>query len=77
MNQTTARLRCRDRAIQEILPVLPDSIRRLVSALPLSIQAKVEEFRIRQGKPLILGLSSGDYFLSPKGQLTSRRQEAY
>jgi stage III sporulation protein AA len=77
VNETPARLRCGDRVIQEILPVLPDSIRRLVSALPPFVQEKVEEFRIRQERPLILGLSSGDHFLSVKGQLTGLRQEAY
>ncbi len=77
VNQTPAQLRCGDRVIQEILSALPGSIRRLVSALPLYVQEKVEEIRIRQGRPLVVGLSSKDSFLNPEGQLTGRAREAY
>jgi len=78
VSQPPARLRCcGDGVIQEILPVLPGGVRRLVSDLPPFIREKIEEIRIRQGRPLILGLSSGDHFLSSKAQLTDRSQEAY
>lgn len=66
-----------DRALSEILPVLPANIRLMVGSLPNSIQAKVEEVRLRQEKPVVLGLSAEDLFLSAEGKLTSRADEAY
>lgn len=61
----------------EILPVLPLSIRRLVSALPCPVLDGVEEIRIRQGKPLVIGLSSGDIFLNAEGKAVRQAAEAY
>lgn len=66
-----------DRAVSEILPVLPGNIRLLVASLPESIQGKIEEVRLRQGRPLILGLSSEDLFLNTEGVPTRLAGEAY
>ncbi len=63
--------------LNEIFTVLPGSFRRLLTALPDSIQDKVEEVRIRQGRPLLLGLSHGDTFVSPEGRPTRLITEAY
>lgn len=61
----------------EILPVLPVNIRYMISALPGPILDSVEEIRIRQGKPLVLGLSLGDIFVSQEGKPTRQAVEAY
>lgn len=61
----------------DILPVLPSSIRRLVSALPGPVLDSVEEIRVRQGKPLVIGLSSGDMFVNPEGEPARKAAEAY
>jgi stage III sporulation protein AA len=66
-----------DRALSEILPVLPGNIRLMVASLPEPVQGKVEEVRLRQGRPLLLGLSMEDLFLSAEGRLTRRADEAY
>lgn len=64
-------------AINEVLPVLPVNIRRMVLSLPEHIQGKVEEVRFRQGRPLVLGLPSGDIFLNAAGKPVHLASEAY
>ncbi|BAF59347.1 MAG: stage III sporulation protein AA [Pelotomaculum sp.] len=64
-------------ALSEILPFLPGSIRALVSLLPVSIQSKVEEIRLRQEKPLAISLPSEDVFLDPEGRITASAEQAY
>jgi len=66
-----------DRAINEILPVLPGNIRRLVASLPGTVQGKIEEIRLRQERPLVLCLSSEDVFLDAGGRAVRRAGEAY
>lgn len=61
----------------EILPVLPLNIRRLVASLPCQVLDSVEEIRVRQGRPLVIGLSAGDIFISPEGKPTRQAAEAY
>jgi len=45
---------------QEVMPALPASIRRIITGLPPGILEKLEEIRLRQNRPLILGLYDGD-----------------
>jgi len=66
-----------DSAVNEILPVLPGNVRSMIAALSGSILEKVKEIRFRQGKPLILGLSNQDIFLSVEGRPTKQANEAY
>jgi len=66
-----------DNTINEILPVLPGNIRSMIAALSRSILEKVKEIRFRQGKPLVLGLSTWDIFLSVEGRPTQQVDEAY
>lgn len=75
--QTLVSIQNCDKAINDILPVLPLNIRHMMASLPGLIQEKVEEIRIRQGRPLVLGLSSGDVFLDPEGRLVHRASDAY
>jgi len=53
---------------QEVTKVLPASIRSIISGLPLNILEKLEEIRLRQNRPLILGLSDGDILLGINGK---------
>ncbi len=55
---------------REIFPILPNQLREIVSGLPEDILSQVEEIRLRQGKPLILGLNGNDMFLTPDGETT-------
>ncbi|MFX4260981.1 stage III sporulation protein AA [Pelotomaculum propionicicum] len=64
-------------AVNEILPVLPANIRRLVAGLPGPVLAGVEEIRVRQGKPLVIGLASGDMLINQEGKPARHAAEAY
>lgn len=46
---------------REILPCLPESIRRELAALPAAVLAQLEEIRLRQGRPLMLVLHDRDH----------------
>lgn len=63
--------------VHEILPFLPSNIRQLVVSLPEQIKAQIEEIRIRQGRPLAIGISSTSTFIKCDGSLTCRAAEAY
>ncbi|HWI54819.1 MAG TPA: stage III sporulation protein AA [Desulfobacteria bacterium] len=55
---------------REILPVLPNHLREIVAALPAEVLLQLEEIRLRQDKPLILGLNGSDMFITPEGETT-------
>lgn len=63
--------------VNQILPVLPANIRELVTALPVQVKEQVEEIRIRQGRPLAVGIASTDTFIRGNGGVTGRAAEAY
>jgi len=67
----------KDNPVNKILPVLPANIRDMVAALPEQVQEQVEEIRLRQGRPLVVGISSTDTFVRADGGLTGRASEAY
>lgn len=69
--------RCGDGAISEVLPFLPGNIRAMLASLPETLQGQVEEIRLRQGRPLVLGTASEDIFLNSEGRPTRRAGEAY
>lgn len=62
---------------KEILPVLPSPLRRMIGRLPPEVLEKLEEIRLRQDRPLALGLVSKDAFLSPQGNLIYNPEQAY
>lgn len=66
-----------DKAIIEVLPFLPAPIRQIVASLPQSLHSQVEEIRLRQGRPLALGLASEDMLLRIDGKPCCRLEEAY
>jgi len=65
------------KVVREVLPFTPPSIRKMLDSLPDSIWERAEEIRIRQGKPLLLSLDSGDIFVTPSGGCTSEASAAY
>lgn len=69
--------RVKENPVNGILPVLPSRIRDLVAGLPVQVKEQVEEIRIRQGRPLAVGVASTDTFIKDDGNLTSRAAEAY
>lgn len=63
--------------VAEVLHVLPPNLRSLVASLPPAVLGQLEEIRLRQERPLALGLVQGDAFLSPAGCLVGDPEQAY
>lgn len=64
-------------ALEEVLNLLPPNLRQMLSQLPMAVKETVEEIRIRQGRPLLLGLAQGDCCVTEKGAPASCLTEAY
>lgn len=62
---------------QEILPVLPNKVRELITELPGEILEQLEEIRLRQGKPLLAGLNREDVMVTELGQLSTVAEFSY
>ncbi|WP_352420020.1 stage III sporulation protein AA [Proteiniborus sp.] len=54
-------------AYNEVLDYIDPELTNVLSKLPRNIIEKVEEIRLRNGKPLMISLGSGDYFVSKNG----------
>ncbi|MGB9804616.1 stage III sporulation protein AA [Desulfofundulus sp.] len=67
----------RSHPVEEVLPVLPVQLRNLIAGLPLEVLERLEEIRLRQDRPLALGLVHKDVFLSPEGNLVTNPEDAY
>lgn len=66
-----------ERFNREILFLLPNKLRGILdNLLPMQVQ-EIEEIRLREGRPLILRLSTGELMLTDKGCATEKMQEAY
>ncbi len=57
-----------DRGWNEVLPVLPPNLEKMIAGLPGHILARLEEIRLRRDRPLAAGAGGQDYFLRPDGQ---------
>lgn len=62
---------------REIFPVLPNSLRQIIAELPNDLLVQIEEIRLRQGKPLLVGLNRQDTFITPLGKPTDVPEFAY
>lgn len=62
---------------KEILPVLPNKIRELITELPGDTLDQLEEIRLRQGKPLLLSLTRDDVMVTQQGQLSTVAEFSY
>ncbi|ABO49591.1 conserved hypothetical protein [Desulforamulus reducens MI-1] len=63
--------------LDEVLKLFPPNLRQMLTELPLPIKEEVEEIRIRQGRPLMLGLAQGDCFVNDQGSVSAKATEAY
>lgn len=59
------------------LELFPEPIKSLLEQLPSSILDRLEEIRIREGRPLEVNASGEHHFLTPGGKLTYRVEESY
>lgn len=55
----------------EVLDFIDPELANLLSKLPRNTVEKIEEIRLRNGKPLMISLGSKDYFVSENGSLVS------
>lgn len=61
----------------EVLHLLPDHLKELLLKLPSSIQGGLEEIRLRCERPLHLRWAGGEGWVTPSGEVTMVRGEAY
>ncbi|MGB9662217.1 MAG: stage III sporulation protein AA, partial [Moorellaceae bacterium] len=61
----------------EVLHLLPDHLKELLLKLPSSIQEGLEEIRLRCERPLHLRWAGGEGWVTPAGEVTMVRSEAY
>lgn len=59
-----------DRQLQQLKPVLPESVWRVIQALPEELQAELTELRLRAGAPSTVTYRGGTLFLSAVGAAT-------
>jgi len=65
------------RGWDEVLPVLPPNLEKMISRLPDHILTRLEEIRLRRDRPLVLGAGGQDFFLRRDGQSDSIPESAY
>nr|WP_042317217.1 stage III sporulation protein AA [Desulfofarcimen acetoxidans] len=63
--------------MENIMAVLPESIRVLLESLPSKQLSKLEELRLRLNLPLILVIDGKDSFITEKGVLTVCRENIF
>ncbi len=66
-----------DTLINDIFPVLPLGIRKLLANIPVDRLGRVVEIRLRRNQPLILGMSNAEMFLNRRGGLAKNHGERY
>ncbi|AIQ53834.1 stage III sporulation protein AA [Paenibacillus sp. FSL R7-0331] len=57
--------------------LFPEKVRALLSGLPANLLARLEEVRVREGRPLEINYSGKYHFLCGNGSLTQQPAEAY
>lgn len=62
---------------REIFPIVPNRLREILGELPHDVLIHIEEIRLRQGKPLLLGLNGKDAFVTPLGKPTDVPEFGY
>lgn len=63
--------------ISEVLPYLPQNIRRAISRLICEEWIDIEEIRLRGGAPLTIGVWGESCFVTPTGGVTNHESDAY
>lgn len=61
----------------EIFPSLSPKVKSIISQVPDEHLMKIEEIRMRLGKPLMIHSCNMDYMISSSGQVTDRVSAAY
>ncbi|MEG6615889.1 stage III sporulation protein AA [Peptococcaceae bacterium 1198_IL3148] len=64
-------------SVSGALAVLPVHLRSAIQRLPEVLLNQLEEIRLRQGRPMMLGFHNQDCFLNHQGALTTNHEEGY
>ncbi|MEC0230902.1 stage III sporulation protein AA [Paenibacillus alba] len=63
--------------LRSILPLLPQTLRFLLTELPDAVQASVEEIRVRESRPFEISWGERYAFLDERGQMVTQEAMAY
>lgn len=63
--------------MQEIMAILPSSVRRVLTALPSTVLEVLEEIRLRQNQPLEIRYGQQTSYVTPSGQITSQARKGW
>lgn len=63
--------------MQEILAILPSSVRSVLTALPSTVLEVLEEIRLRQNQPLEIRYGQQTSYVTPSGQITSHARQGW
>ncbi len=77
MNENGYQLKQTKNLQDEIFPILPLNVKNLLQKIPEIYLFKLEEIRMRQGRPLMLVVGNEDFIVSVEGQLTNTIENAY
>ncbi|MGI5891380.1 MAG: stage III sporulation protein AA [Bacillota bacterium] len=61
--------------LDEILPYLPEKLRKKITRLSPPLLDELEEIRLRNGLPVALRFHRGEYFLTSEGKCSSKASE--
>jgi stage III sporulation protein AA len=75
--ETQKRAVVTDVIAEQIAPVLPERIRRSILGLPGDVRERLEEIRIRLGRPLQVYAGGRDGFVNLEGQMASDPQKGH
>ncbi|RQD76386.1 MAG: stage III sporulation protein AA [Candidatus Syntrophonatronum acetioxidans] len=62
---------------KQVIPVLGLNLQKIIKKCSPPLLEKVQEIRLREGRPLMFCLARGDLMVDPRGEETNRREKAY
>jgi stage III sporulation protein AA len=63
--------------VREIMAILPEAIRAILTALPSAVKEHLEEIRLRQNQPLEVRFGQQSSYVTQAGQLTSTASKGW
>lgn len=64
-------------AWREVLPFLPSNLQKIINTIPPRYLETLEEIRLRQDRPLVLGVGDRDFFVRKEGVLETSPSSGY
>lgn len=75
--KTERKIELEKQRILEVLPYLPQKVRKMLSRIISDEWINVEEIRLRGGAPLTIGVWGESCFVTPTGGITNYESDAY